>query len=70
MRFVELPNGDIMEDTARFSFDGVLLKENARPTRIFVRFAANLIAFESVPLFTILVLISKSAGSKFTRNLS
>jgi hypothetical protein len=28
-----LPNGDvIIVETARFNFDGVLLKENARPT--------------------------------------
>lgn len=26
------PNGDIIEDIARFSFDGVLLNESARPT--------------------------------------
>jgi len=33
VKLVELPNGDIIELTARFSFDGVdLLKENVRPT--------------------------------------
>lgn len=26
------PNGEIMDDMARFSFDGVLLKDSARPT--------------------------------------
>jgi hypothetical protein len=30
-----LPNGEvIIVETARFNFDGVLLKENARPTYI------------------------------------
>lgn len=26
------PNGEIIDDIARFSFEGVLLNENARPT--------------------------------------
>lgn len=58
VRFVELPNGDIIEDTARFNLDGVLLlKEKARPTFIFV-LVANLNAFERVPLFRSLVSMS------------
>lgn len=33
VRELVLPNGDvIIVDTARLSFEGVLLKENARPT--------------------------------------
>lgn len=57
MRFVELPKGDIIEETARFNFEGVLLNEKARPTFIRVLFA-NLNAFDKVPLFTSLVSIS------------
>lgn len=31
-RLVVEPNGEIMDDMARFSFDGVLLNDSARPT--------------------------------------
>lgn len=58
MRFVELPNGDIIEDTALFNLDGVLLNEKARPTFRRVLFA-NLKAFDRVPLFISLVSMSK-----------
>lgn len=56
VKLVELPKGDIMEETALFNFDGVLLKENARPTFKLVR-VANLKAFDKVPPFTSLVSI-------------
>lgn len=55
--FVELPNGDIIVDMARFNFEGVLLKLNARPTLIRVR-VANLNAFDRVPIVTSLVSMS------------
>ena len=66
---MELPNGDIIDDTALFSFEGVLLKENARPTLSPV-FVANFFALANVPLLTSLVSISKSRGSKKAMNCS
>lgn len=69
VRFVELPNGDIIEDMALFSLDGVLLKENARPTFSLV-LLANLNAFDNVPLLTSLVSISNACASRCAKNLS
>lgn len=56
VKLVELPNGDIIEETALFNFEGVLLKENARPTFKLV-FVANLKALDNVPPFISLVSI-------------
>lgn len=67
--FVELPNGDIMVDIARFNFDGVLLKLNALPTFILV-LVANLKAFDNVPTVTSLVSMSNCCGSRNAKNLS
>lgn len=63
MRFVELPKGDIIDETALFNFDGVLLNENARSTFSLV-LLANLKAFDNVPLFTSLVSMSNCSGSR------
>jgi hypothetical protein len=41
LKFIALPNGPIIVETARFNLLGVLLKVKARPTFIFVR-EANL----------------------------
>lgn len=47
VRFDVDPNGDIIDDMARFNFEGVLLNDSARPTWKFQYYIRNLVKITS-----------------------